>query len=105
MATAAPPVLSNLAETLLRRPPSLQELIVRLGYAEDYAWFAELARRLFPDEAETMLAVPDVGERLEISPGTSRNATSPSTPPTWSSSRTRGRTRPSPGCGGASPSS
>ena len=65
MATAAPPVLSNLAETLLRRPPSLQELIVRLGYAEDYAWFAGLARRLFPDEAETMLAVPDVGERLE----------------------------------------
>ena len=65
MATAAPPVLSNLAETLLRRPPSLRELIVRLGYAEDYAWFAELARRLFPDESETMLAIPDVGERLE----------------------------------------
>ena len=65
MQAAAPPVLSNLAETLLRRPPSLRELIVRLGYAEDYAWFAALARRLFPDEAETMLAVPDVGERLE----------------------------------------
>jgi len=65
MATAAPPVLSNLAQTLLRRPPSLRELIVRLGYAEDYAWFAELARRIFPDDAETMLAIPDVGERLE----------------------------------------
>ena len=65
MAAVAPPVLSGLAETLLRRPPSLQELVVRLGYAEDYAWFAELARRLFPDEAETMLAVPDVDERLE----------------------------------------
>ena len=65
MATAAPPVLSNLAERLLRRPPSLQELIVRLGYAEDYAWFAKLARRLFPNEAETMLAIPDVGQRLE----------------------------------------
>ena len=65
MATAAPPVLSNLAERLLRRPPSLRELIVRLGYAEDYAWFSELVRRLFPDEAETMLAIPDVGERLE----------------------------------------
>ena len=65
MATAAPPVLSNLAQTLLRRPPSLQELIVRLGYAEDYAWFAGLARRLFPDEAETMLAIPDLGQRLE----------------------------------------
>ena len=65
MATAAPPVLSNLADTLLRRPPSLRELIVRLGYAEDYAWFAGLVRRLFPDEAETMLAMPDVGQRLE----------------------------------------
>ncbi len=65
MATAAPPALSNLAERLLRRPPSLRELIVRLGYAEDYAWFAGLAHRLFPDKAETMLAIPDVGERLE----------------------------------------
>ncbi len=65
MATAAPPVLSNLAERLLRRPPSLRELIVRLGYAEDYAWFAGLARRLFPGEAETMLAIPDLGQRLE----------------------------------------
>ncbi len=65
MATAAPPVLSDLAERLLRRPPSLRELIVRLGYAEDYAWFAGLARRLFPDEAETLLAIPDLGQRLE----------------------------------------
>ena len=65
MATAAPSVLSNLAERLLRRPPSLRELIVRLGYAEDYAWFAGLARRLFPEEAEPMLATPNVGERLE----------------------------------------
>ena len=65
MATAAPPVLSSLAERLLRRPPSLQELVVRLGYAEDYAWFAGLARRLFPEEAETMLAIPDLGQRLE----------------------------------------
>ena len=65
MATAAPPVLSDLAGLLLRRPPSLQELIVRLGYAEDYAWFAELVRRLFPQEAETVLSVPDAGGRLE----------------------------------------
>ena len=65
MATAAPPVLSHLAGLLLRRPPSLQELIVRLGYAEDYAWFAELVRRLFPQEAETVLSVPDAGGRLE----------------------------------------
>ena len=65
MATAPPPLLSNLAETLLRRPPSLQELISRLGCAEDYAWFTALVRRLFPDEAEAALAVPDVGAKLE----------------------------------------
>ena len=65
MATAAPPVLSHLAGLLLRRPPSLQELIVRLGYAEDYAWFTGLVRRLFPQEAETVLSVPDAGGRLE----------------------------------------
>ncbi len=65
MATAAPPVLSGLAGLLLRRPPSLQELVVRLGYAENYAWFAELVRRLFPREAETVLSVPDAGGRLE----------------------------------------
>ena len=65
MSTAAPPVLSDLAGMLLRRPPSLQELIVRLGYAEDYAWFTELVRRLFPQEAETVLSLPDAGGRLE----------------------------------------
>ena len=65
MATAAPPVLSHLAGLLLRRPPSLQELVVRLGYAEDYAWFAGLVRRLFPQEAEAALSIPDAGGRLE----------------------------------------
>ena len=65
MATAAPPVLSNLAGLFLRRPPSLQELVVRLGYADDYAWFAELVRRLFPQEAEAALSIPDAGGRLE----------------------------------------
>ena len=65
MATAAPPLLSDLSGLLLRRPPSLQELIARLGCAEDYAWFTELVRRLFPEEAEAALAVPDVGAKLE----------------------------------------
>ena len=64
MQAAAPALLSGLSETLLRRPPSLQELIVRLGYAEDYAWFAELVRCLFPDDAEAALAAPDVGARV-----------------------------------------
>ena len=39
MATAAPALLSGLSETLLRRPPSLRELVTIVGYADDYAWF------------------------------------------------------------------
>ena len=65
MATAPPPLLSGLTETLLRRPPSLQELIARLGCTEDYAWFAGLVRRLFPEVAEAALATADLGEKLD----------------------------------------
>ena len=65
MSTAAPPLLSNLAETLLRRPPSLRELVTLVGYAGDYAWFAELVRRLFPDEAAATLSAPDLNRRME----------------------------------------
>ena len=81
MATAAPPVLSGLAGLLLRRPPSLQELIVRLGYAEDYAWFAELVRRLFPRKRRRRYQFQMPAGGWNASPGSSRNATSPSTPP------------------------
>ena len=62
---AVPPQLSGLAELLLRRPPSLRELVIIVGYADDYAWFAELVRRLFPEEAETALSAPDVRARVE----------------------------------------
>ena len=65
MAAAFPPLLSGLSERLLRRPPSLQELVTVVGYAEDYAWFAGLVRRLFPQEAETVLSAPDVRRRVE----------------------------------------
>ena len=65
MEAAAPPLLSGLAGLLLRRPPSLRELVTLVGYAEDYAWFAGLVRRLFPDAAETALSAPDVGTRVE----------------------------------------
>ena len=61
----APPRLSGLAKLLLRRPPSLQELVTLVGYADDYTWFAGLLRRLFPDEAEAALAAPDVRKRVE----------------------------------------
>ena len=65
MEAAAPALLSGLATRLLRRPPSLREMVTIVGYADDYAWFAGLARRLFPDEAGEMLAAPDIRTRVE----------------------------------------
>ena len=65
MATAAPALLSGLAGLLLRRPPSLRELVTLVGYADDYTWFTGLVRRLFPEEAEAALAAPDIRTRVE----------------------------------------
>ena len=65
MEAASPPRLSGLAQTLLRRPPSLRELVTLVGYADDYAWFVGLVHRLFPDEAEAVLTAPDAGRRVE----------------------------------------
>ena len=65
MAVAAPPRLSELADLLLRRPPSLRELVVLVGNAEDHAWFVGLVRRLFPQEAEAVLTAPGVRQRVE----------------------------------------
>ncbi len=65
MEAAAPAKLSGLAELLLRRPPSLRELVTLVGYADDYAWFAGLVRRLFPGEAEAALSAPDIRGRVE----------------------------------------
>ena len=65
MEAAFPPLLSGLAEKLLRRPPSLRELVTIIGYADDYAWFGGLVRRLFPNEAEAALSAPDVRTRVE----------------------------------------
>ena len=65
MAVAAPPRLNGLADLLLRRPPLLRELIALVGYADDYGWFTGLVRRLFPQEAEAVLAAPDIGQRVE----------------------------------------
>ena len=106
MAAAAPAQLSGLANLLLRRPPSLRELVTLVGYADDYAWFAGLVRRLFPQEAEAALAAPDVRTRVERFVQLFQGAvTSPSTPPSSSSSWTRGTNPPGPGCERASPSS
>ena len=65
MAAAAPALLSGLATLLLRRPPSLRELVTLVGYADDYAWFVGLVRRLFPQEAEAALAAPDLRTRVD----------------------------------------
>ena len=65
MAVAAPPRLSELADLLLRRPPSLRELVTLVGHAEDHAWVVGLVRRLLPQEAEGVLAAPDVRQRVE----------------------------------------
>ena len=65
MEAPAPALLSGLAEKLLRRPPSLRDLITLVGYADDYAWFAGLVRRLFPHEAEAALSAPDLRTRVE----------------------------------------
>ena len=65
MEAAAPQRLSGLAEMLLRRPPSLRELMTLVGYADDYAWFAGLVRRLFPQEAEAVLSPPNIRTKVE----------------------------------------
>ena len=65
MEAAVPPRLSGLAELLLRRPPSLREMVTLIGHVDDYAWFAGLFRRLFPGEAEEALSTPDVRRRVE----------------------------------------
>ena len=65
MEAAAPAQLSGLANLLLRRPPSLREQVTLVGYADDYAWFVGLVRRLFGKEAAAALSAPDVRTRVE----------------------------------------
>ena len=93
---AAPPRLSGLAGLLLRRPPSLRELVTLVGYADDYAWFAGLVRRLFPEEAEAALSAPDVRSEGGALRQSLRGAALPPLRPDSSSSgrRTRGTQPP-----------
>ena len=65
MPAAAPPLLSADAAALLRRPPSLVELVAQVRFADDYAWFAGLVRRLFPEQAEETLSAAAAAERVE----------------------------------------
>ena len=64
MQAAAPPLLSALANLLLRRPPSLREMVLLVGNADDYAWFTGLVHHLFPGDAQEVLAAPDAGDRV-----------------------------------------
>ena len=64
MEGAAPPALSALASRLVRRPPSISDIVMLLRYSEDYGWFVELTRRLFPEEADGILRLPGVRERV-----------------------------------------
>ncbi len=106
MEAAAPPTLSGLAKLLLRRPPSLRELVTLVGYADDYAWFVGLVRRLFPQEAEAALSAPDVRTRVERFANLFGERHFPLYAPSSSSGLERkGTNLPGPGCGGASPSS
>ena len=89
MAAAAPAQLSGLANLLLRRPPSLRDLVTLVGYADDYAWFVGLVRRLFPKEAEAALAAPTYAGGWSASPISSGSGTSPSTRRSSSSGRRR----------------
>ena len=70
MEAVAPALMSGLAELLLRRPPSLRELVTLVGYADDYAWFAGLVRRFRP---------PTYARGWSASPISSGSGTSPST--------------------------
>ena len=104
MEAAAPALMSGLAEMLLRRPPSLRELVTLIGYADDYAWFAGLVRRLFPNEAEAALAAPDIRQRVERFANLFGERHFPLYAPSSSSGRRPKTNRRGPGCGGASPS-
>ena len=105
MEAAPTPRLSGLAQLLLRRPPSLRELVTLVGYADDYAWFVGLVRRLFPDEAEAALSVPDVRKRVERFAQLFEGRHYPSTPHSSNSTWTREMSPPSRCCGGESPTS
>ena len=65
MPAAAPPLLSAVAAALLQSPPALVELVAQVRFADDYAWFAGLVQRLFPEQAEETLSALPAAERVE----------------------------------------
>ena len=59
-----PARLSALADRLFWRPPHLRDLVVLFRYAGDYGWFADLTRRLLPNEAEKVLGLRNINDRV-----------------------------------------
>ena len=59
-----PPTLSALAHRLVRRPPSISDVVALLRYSEDYGWFVDLTRRMFPEEADRIMRIPGVRGRV-----------------------------------------
>ena len=60
----APVTLSALADRLVQRPPVLSDIVMLLRYSEDYSWFVGLTRRMFPEEAESILGIPGIRDRV-----------------------------------------
>ena len=64
MESTAPPRLSGLARRLVRRPPSISDVVALLRYSEDYGWFVDLTHQMFPEEADGILGLPGIRERV-----------------------------------------
>ncbi len=79
VAVAAPALLSGLAEVLLRRPPSLRELVTIVGYDDDYAWFVGLVAASFPTRRRRRSRPPTCAPGWSASPTSSERSTFPST--------------------------
>ena len=104
---AAPPSLSGLAGLLLRRPPSLRELVTLVGYADDYAWFAGLVRPPLSKGGGGGAGGP---RRTQEGGALRQSLRGAALPPLRAVHRvsgwkTREKNLPGPGCGGESPSS
>ena len=64
MEGAAPPTLSGLARRMVRRPPSISDIVMLLRYSEDYGWFVNLTHQMFPKEADGVLGLPRIRDRV-----------------------------------------
>ena len=90
MEAVAPALMSGLAELLLRRPPSLRELVTLVGYADDYAWFVRgWCAASFPRRRRRRFRPPTYARGWNASPISSGSGTSPSTRRSSSSSGRR----------------